>query len=65
MEPKQIEDMIKALTEQRDEFVAQVNREIAFLNGKIAMLAELLAQPAQAQEVRESENGAVLEAVPE
>lgn len=42
----------RALIEERDELVRQANQQIAFINGKIALLEEL---ETQAHEVTESQ----------
>lgn len=42
----------QALIEERDELVRQANQQIAFINGKIALLEEL---ETQAHEVTESQ----------
>lgn len=45
MDKQQIADLIQALTAERDDLIAQVNQRIAFLNGKIEALVELIAPP--------------------
>ena len=51
MDSERIKKLIAAVTAERDEFMAQANQRLAFLNGKIEALQELLApQPDAPQE---------------
>jgi hypothetical protein len=44
------------LIQQRDEFIAQANREIAYINGKIDALGDILKPDEQTQTQRKEES---------
>lgn len=50
MNKEQLAEMLQNIRAERDEFVAQANQQIAYLNGKIALLEQLLAEPKPADE---------------
>lgn len=45
MDSKQLEELRQTLTAERDRLIQEANARIAYLNGKIEMLAELLTPP--------------------
>ena len=45
MDSKQLEELRATLTAERDRLIQEANARIAYLNGKIEMLAELLTPP--------------------
>lgn len=44
MTKQQIAELIQAVTVERDAFVQQANQQIAFLNGRLQALGDVLAQ---------------------
>lgn len=55
---------LQQLTAERDEFVSAANQRIAFLNGKIEVLGEML-EAARSRNAIPATNGEVIEAIPE
>ena len=56
MDVEQLKSLLAAATAERDEFMAQANQRLAWLNGRIETLAELLTQnrrPAESDEIAE------------
>ncbi len=56
MDTERIKELLAAVTAERDEFMAQANQRLAWLNGRIETLAELLTQnrrPAESDEIAE------------
>lgn len=54
MQPKKKLQLVELLADeikQRDEFVKEANKEIDWRNGRIAMLTELIAQPAEPEPI--------------
>jgi hypothetical protein len=49
---KQLEELRVTLTAERDRLIQEANARIAYLNGKIEMLSELLAAPEEAAAAR-------------
>lgn len=46
-----LEELHTKATQERDEYVAEANKQVAFLNGRIAMLEQLIRP--QPQETKE------------
>jgi len=56
LDTERIKELLAAVTAERDEFMAQANQRLAWLNGRIETLAELLTQkrrPAESDEIAE------------
>ena len=45
MKTDELQARLTALTAERDQLIQEANSRIAYLNGQIALLSELLAEP--------------------